>query len=1184
MRKSLLLLLAVIVFNGLQAQTDRFWSRYNGTVEVKDKAASRLSFPKEFALFDLDINALRQQLFTIVDGQSSQPVRISLPNVDGKMEAFELYEASNFESELQARFPEIRAFSGRGVDDRYATLKLSISPQGIQTMIFRTDKVNEFIEPYSADHKVYAVFKSVRQPGQLPWSCSTPDQQLATGLNTQINLTSRSGADLKTMRLAQSVTAEYSNYFGATSSSQVSLVLSAVNNTLTRCNGVYEKDLALHLNLISNTTSVFYYSPSTDPYSAASTGAGGAWNNELQTTLTSVIGDANYDIGHLFGQSGGGGNAGCIGCVCGTGKGSGYTSPADGIPQGDNFDIDYVVHEVGHQLGGNHTFSNSNEGTGVNKEVGSGITIMGYAGITSQDVAPHSIDIYHQATIAQIQANLATKTCPVTTGISANNATPVVAAVANYTIPKSTPFALTGSATDANNDPLTYCWEQNDNASSSQTGASSVASATKATGPNWITFRPTASPTRLFPQLSTILTGGTVTGPLTGGDAGANIEALSSVARTLNFRLTVRDNCPYSSTAPIKVGQTQFTDMVVTVNATAGPFAVTAPNTAVSYAGGSTQTITWSVNSTNLSPINCANVRITLSTDGGQTFPIELAASTPNDGTEALVIPVVPTTTARIKIEAIGNIFFDISNANFTITGAVACGDPTGLTSSAIGNNTATVSWVAVANATSYTVDYKTNTATTWTSFSTAQTGTSAVLTGLTQGTLYSWRVRATCAAGSGNFVSANFTTTAPFVCNAPTGLTATAITSSGATLNWTAVSGAVSYAVSYKRNADTTWTVANAASTTTSVSISGLTASTLYDYRVSTNCGTNGSSGLSLAQFTTTAASTCANAFEPNETTTAAAAITSGVVNSAAITTSTDIDYFKITTTATSNITYSLVGPSGVDYDLTILNSAGTQIGSGATTSSTETVSLTSQAAGTYYIKVFGFNGANSQTCYTITATATTVTGCQSTYDNTTNNATSGAATIPFNTNIAGRIDVGSDVDHYKFTITTGGTITLSLTTLPANFNLRLVNSAGTILATSANTGTTSETINYTATSATTYFARVYPTNTSTFNATSCYTLRVALGTATKGAESFTEQITEVFPNPAQNLIKVNIKGLTGTTQIQVANMSGNTLLRHTTSQSNTSLNLANLPAGVYMINTIQNGKVVSRNKFIKQ
>ena len=186
----------------------------------------------------------------------------------------------------------------------------------------------------------------------------------------------------------------------------VGLVLAAYNATLTRCNGVYEKDLALHLNLIANTTSVIYYSPSTDPYSTNLS----QWNLQLQQTLTSVIGNANYDIGHMFGASGGGGNAGCIGCVCvnpatstSLAKGAGITSPADGIPQGDNFDIDYVAHEVGHQLGGNHTFSMSLEGTGQNKEVGSGITIMGYAGITSQDVAPHSIDIFHETTISQIQ-------------------------------------------------------------------------------------------------------------------------------------------------------------------------------------------------------------------------------------------------------------------------------------------------------------------------------------------------------------------------------------------------------------------------------------------------------------------------------------------------------------------------------------------------------------------------------------------------------------------------------------------------------------------------------------------------------------------------------------------------------------------------------------------------------------
>ena len=364
--------------------------------------------------------------------------------------------------------------------------------------------------------------------------------------------------------------------------------------------------------------------------------------------------------------------------------------------------------------------------------------------------------------------------------------------------------------------------------------------------------------------------------------------------------------------------------MVVTVSAAAGPFAVTAPNTAVTYAGGSTQTITWSVASTTAAPVSCTNVKISLSTDGGQTFPTVLAASTPNDGTEALVIPATPTTTARIKIEAVGNIFFDISNTNFTIGGTVACGDPTGLASSAIGNNTATVSWTAVANAVSYAVDYKLNTSSTWTSFSTAQTTTSANLTGLTQGSLYDWRVKATCAAGSGNAVAAQFTTTAPFVCNAPSGLTASSITSSGATVSWTAVSGAASYAVDYKLSTASTWTSAATATTSTSVAISGLTASSLYDYRVSTNCGSNGTSGFATAQFTTTAS------------------------------------------------------------------------------------------------------------------------GCQSVYDVSTNGTTAGAATIPFNTNVTGLISPSGDIDNYKFVITTGGTITLTLTTLPANYDLKLLSSTG--------------------------------------------------------------------------------------------------------------------------------------------
>ena len=651
------------------AAQDEYWSPHSGSKDaiVTDKGVARQSFPKEFKLFDLALGPLSQELYSVTDNRERHSTVISLPNADGQLEQFEVFEASNFEPDLQARFPEIRAFSGRSLADPSETLKLSLSPQGIQSMVFRTDRENEFVEPYSADHRVYAVYRSHRERGKLPWTCSTEDKKLAAAIDDKAALLDQPESNTgehRTMRLAQSCNGEYSNFFGAFNSGQVALVLAAFNGTLTRCNGVYEKDLAVHLNLIAATTNVIYYDPATDPYTTI-----GNWNNQLQATLTANIGEANYDIGHMFGASGGGGNAGCIGCVCvDNQKGRGITSPADAIPMGDNFDIDYVAHEVGHQMGANHSFSFSSEGPGpAQKEVGSGITVMGYAGITAQDVAPHSIDTFHEANVDQVQVNMATKTCPITT-VMTTNAPPVVAPVASATIPISTPFELTGSATDPNGDSLTYQWEQNDNLVAGGTGANSVASPGKAAGPNWLSFLPTTSPTRTFPRLSTLQAGLQVSPPLPGGDAGANIEALSSVARTLNFRLTVRDNHPYTSTPPLTVGQTQFTNVVVTVSNTSGPFAVTAPNTAVTWLGNNPQTVTWNVASTTAAPVSCPLVNITLSTDSGVTFPTVLLAGTPNDGSESVTAPNISTSTARVKVKCANNVFFDISNADFTVT------------------------------------------------------------------------------------------------------------------------------------------------------------------------------------------------------------------------------------------------------------------------------------------------------------------------------------------------------------------------------------------------------------------------------------------------------------------------------------------------------------------------------------
>jgi hypothetical protein len=520
-------------------------------------------------------------------------------------------------------------------------------------------------------------------------------------------------------------------------------------------------------------------------------------------------------------------------------------------------------------------------------------------------------------------------------------------------------------------------------------------------------------------------------------------------------------------------------------------------------------------------------------------------------------------------------------------SGAV-CNAPGGLASSAITASSATVSWTAVSGAASYTVEYKLNSATTYTVAASASTTTSINITGLAASSLYDWRVRTNCSTGNSAFSAAQFTTTAAAACAAPSGLASSAITTTGATVSWSAVSGSVSYAVDYKLNSSTAWISAATATTATSVALSGLTSASLYDWRVRNNCSTE-SSAFVQAQFTTATvpASGCGSAFEPNETTAAAATISSGVTNSAAITTATDNDYFKIVTTATSNIVYNLVGPAGVDYDMTILNSAGTSIGSGTGATATETVTLNNQAAGTYFIRVFGYNGANSATCYTIKATATAVaTGCAGPLDVSTNGTPSGAATIPFNTDVKGLINVSGDNDYYKFVVTTGGTATITLTTLPADYDLRIYSSNGTTqIAASENGSTSSETITRTYTAGT-YYARVFGYNNAN-SATNCYTLKVQLGTASlveEDAPIAKAEGLKVYPNPVTDVINVSLPSNASKQAIlNIVDARGAVVSKVIMNSTLQRINVAHLPKGIYIIQ-LQTDKGNLSSKFVKQ
>jgi subtilisin-like proprotein convertase family protein len=650
--KKLLLLLVVFSIGQTYAQKNNLWTLVSDEKSITSERITNQPYSDNQKFFQLDKQALKQILANAKDLNSGKPgVEITVPNALGEFEKYLVWESSNFEPALQANFPEIRAYVGKGITDKSAKIMFSFDPRGIQTMSMKPDNGTEFIEPYTKDNNYYIAFDSkTRKGGIRSFRCSTPEYELSHDLLNSPSLTDRSSAQtFKTFRLALSCTGEYGAYFGGTTAG----ALAAMNATMTRVNSVMGVDLAVKLIMINNTT-IIYLNASTDPYAAAS--GMSQWNAQLQSTLTSVVGEANYDIGHLFGASGGGGNAGCIGCVCVNGqKGSGITSPGSGPAQGDSFDIDYVAHEMGHQLGGNHTFTYNYEGSGVQVEPGSGSTIMGYAGVTGSptDIQANSDPYYVYKTLAQIQANLQSKTCAVNYNASSTppyvNLKPTVSAGTNYTIPISTAFKLVGSGTGETGETLTYCWEQNNSITASV--ASSLPDPTAIDHPNFRSINPSTSPIRYMPALATVLANSLTT----------TWETVSSVDRVFNFALTVRDNA-------LNGGQTNSAANVITVTSAAGPFAVTSQNTSgINWAQGSAQTITWDVANTTAAPINTSNVNIKLSTDGGLNFNTVLASNVPNNGSAAITVPNVSSLTCRLLVEPTNNVYYAVNTNVFSV-------------------------------------------------------------------------------------------------------------------------------------------------------------------------------------------------------------------------------------------------------------------------------------------------------------------------------------------------------------------------------------------------------------------------------------------------------------------------------------------------------------------------------------
>jgi hypothetical protein len=642
--------------------------------------------PAAFRSVTVDADALQRHLLAAPHedfvAPANSPTVLTLPRPDGTLATFRFVESPVMAPELQAQFPNIRTFLGQGVDDRTALLRCDMTPAGFHAMVLSAGET-WYIDPaqpgdrsqyiaytksdfYATTDKRRAECSPLAGPSSaLPESegrrvrfmgrPATPDPALREGPA----VAAMTGNTLRTFSLALACTGEYAAYHGGTTAG----ALAAMNTSMARINGVFERDFAIRMVLVPNNTSLIFLTASTDPYT---NNDGGAMLGQNQTTCDNVIGSANYDIGHVF--STGGGGVAYLQAPCTSFKAGGVTG--SGAPVGDPFDIDYVAHEMGHQFGANHTQNNScNRASSAAYEPGSASTIMGYAGICAPNLQPNSDDHFHVHSYIEIvnyAVNGAGSSCATLTS-TGNTAPTVDAGINGRYIPKSTPFELTATASDANGDILTYNWEEYDLGPVTASGDNTLTNPS-GTQPIFRSWPSVTSATRTFPRPLNLVANTTVIG-----------EHMPTYSRELNFRCTVRDN---------RAGGGGVAHDLVTMQVAggAGPFVITAPNGGGTFTGNTPVTVTWNVASTNLSPVNCTTVNIYLSTDGGYTWPHTLATNAANSGTATVTFPNLTSSSARIKVKAAANYFFDISNANFSI---VPGGTPGCTTSTACNYNPA---------------------------------------------------------------------------------------------------------------------------------------------------------------------------------------------------------------------------------------------------------------------------------------------------------------------------------------------------------------------------------------------------------------------------------------------------------------------------------------------------------------
>jgi subtilisin-like proprotein convertase family protein len=653
-RKFYLTLIWLISFSCFSQSN--FWTAVESRQTDLVSKMDRTSMPARFQTYHLNFELLKDALLQAPDRNLNQAssLVVSFPTSNGQLQNFKVYKASIMHPDLASRYPQIQSYVGYGVEDKTAMIRFSTTLFGFHAINFSAKTGTSYIDTYSQDLSYYIVYNKKNIVSNRAFGCEVVDE--ATDENIPVHFSPRNNSEIesstgifRTYRMAMACTIEFAAFHvnaagagAATTAQKKAVVLSAMVVTMTRVNGIYEKDMALTMVLIPNNDAIIFIDSDNFNNNNAS-----QLINQSQTTIDATIGSFNYDIGHTV--STGGGGLAQLNSPCTSSKARGITGlPA---PVGDPFDVDYVAHEIGHQFGATHTFNNSCSGNRSNStavEPGSGSTIMAYAGICAPNVQDVSDAHFHAISLAQMDAFVAGfGNC------SQNqqnfNEAPVIGFIPSYTIPASTPFILPGNATDADNpESLTYCWEQINNNISTQPPIS-----TSNNGPNFRSLPVSDSPIRYMPNLPTVLSGNTVN----------EWEVVPSVSRTMNFALVVRDNGQ-----PLG-GQTARRNIAITTSTAASPFVVTSQNEqGISWVASETETITWNVSGTTAAPFNTQNVKILLSTDGGQNFDYTLLESTPNDGSEVVTVPSdLSSQFCRIMVQSIGNVFYNVNLSNFSI-------------------------------------------------------------------------------------------------------------------------------------------------------------------------------------------------------------------------------------------------------------------------------------------------------------------------------------------------------------------------------------------------------------------------------------------------------------------------------------------------------------------------------------